>query len=79
MPELYCYSSTFNFLSYTFLNQALYCYCKAVHSSTCWGKHYIKDYGIIAKPLHDITKKGATGPPPWIKGTSYDLGSHIGW
>ncbi len=36
-------------------------------------QHYIKDYGIIAKPLHDITKKGANGPPPWIKGTSYDL------
>jgi hypothetical protein len=37
-------------------------------------KHYIiKDYGIIAKPLHDITKKGANGPPPWIKGTAYDL------
>jgi hypothetical protein len=38
-------------------------------------KHYIKDYGIIAKPLHDITKKGAKGPPPWVKGTSYDLHS----
>ncbi len=25
---------------------------------------YIKDYGIIAKPLHNITKKGAKGPPP---------------
>ncbi len=36
-------------------------------------KHYIKDYGIIAKPLHGITMKGANGPPPWIKGTSYDL------
>ena len=36
-------------------------------------KHYIKYYGIIAKPLHDITKKGANGPTPWIKGTSYDL------
>jgi hypothetical protein len=36
-------------------------------------KNYIKDYGIIAKPLHDITKKGAKEPPPWIKGTDYDL------
>ena len=36
-------------------------------------KSYIKDYGIIAKPLHDITKKGAKGPPPWIKGTDYDI------
>jgi hypothetical protein len=36
-------------------------------------KHYIKDYGIIAKPLHDITKKGAKGPPPWVKGTDYDI------
>jgi hypothetical protein len=34
---------------------------------------YIKDYGIIAKPLHNITKKGAKGPPPWIRGTDYDL------
>jgi hypothetical protein len=36
---------------------------------------YIKDYGIIAKPLHNnITKKEAIkGPPPWIKGTDYDL------
>jgi hypothetical protein len=34
---------------------------------------YIKDYGIIAKPLHSITKKGAKGPPPWVKGTDYDL------
>ena len=34
---------------------------------------YIKDYGIIAKPLHNITKKGAKGPPPWIKGSDYDL------
>jgi hypothetical protein len=24
---------------------------------------YIKDYGIIAKPLHNIIKKGAKGPP----------------
>jgi hypothetical protein len=30
---------------------------------------YIRDYGIIAKPLHNITKKGAKGPPPWIKGS----------
>ncbi len=34
---------------------------------------YIKDYGIIAKLLHNVTKKGAKGPPPWIKGTDYDL------
>ncbi len=34
---------------------------------------YIKDYGIIAKPLHNIIKKGAKGPPPWVKGTGYDL------
>ncbi len=36
-------------------------------------KNYIKDYGIIAKPLHDNTKKGVKGPPPWIKGTDYDF------
>ncbi len=34
----------------------------------------LRDYGIIAKPLHNITKKGAKGhPPPWIRGTDYDL------
>ncbi len=35
--------------------------------------HYIKDYGIIAKPLHSITKKGAKCPPPWIEGSDYDV------
>ena len=35
--------------------------------------HYIKDYGIIAKPLHNITKKGAKCPPPWIEGSDYDV------
>ncbi len=34
----------------------------------------LNHYGIIAKPLiNNITKKGAKGPPPWIKGTDYDL------
>ena len=37
---------------------------------------YIKDYGIIAKPLHNITKKGVKGPPPWIKGSEYDIAFH---
>ena len=35
--------------------------------------HYIKEYGIIAKPLHNITKKGAKYPPPWIEGSDYDV------
>ena len=35
--------------------------------------HYIKDYGIIAKPIHNITKKGAKCPPPWIEGSDYDV------
>jgi hypothetical protein len=35
--------------------------------------HYIKDYGIIAKPIHNITKKGVKCPPPWIQGSDYDL------
>ena len=35
--------------------------------------HYIDGYGIIAKPLHNITKKGVKGPPPWIKGSDYDI------
>ena len=37
---------------------------------------YIKDYGIIAKPLHNITKKGVKGPPPWVKGSEYDITFH---
>ncbi len=37
---------------------------------------YIKDYGIIAKPLHNITKKGVKGPPPWLKGSDYDNAFH---
>ena len=32
---------------------------------------YIRDYGNMAKPLHNITKKGAKGPPPWIESTDY--------
>jgi hypothetical protein len=38
--------------------------------------HYIKDYGIIAKPIHNITKKGAKCPPPWIEGSDYDIAFH---
>jgi hypothetical protein len=38
--------------------------------------HYIKDYGIIAQPIHNITKKGANCPPPWIKGSDYDIAFH---
>ena len=37
---------------------------------------YIKEYGIIAKPLHNITKKGVKGPPPWVKGSDYDIAFH---
>ncbi len=28
---------------------------------------------IIAKPLHNITKKGVKYPPPWIAGSDYDV------
>jgi hypothetical protein len=34
---------------------------------------YIKDYGITAAPLHELTKKARAFPKPWIKGTDYDL------
>jgi hypothetical protein len=37
---------------------------------------HIKDYGIIAKPLHNITKKGVKGPPPWIRRSDYDIAFH---
>ena len=35
--------------------------------------HYMKDYGIIAKSIRNITKKGANCPPPWIEGSDYDI------
>jgi hypothetical protein len=38
---------------------------------------YIKDYDIIVKPLHNITKKGVKGPPPWIKGSDYDIAKQM--
>jgi hypothetical protein len=38
--------------------------------------NYIKDYGIIAKPIHNITKKGSNCPPPWIEGSDFDIAFH---
>ena len=34
---------------------------------------YIKEYGIMAAPLHGLTKKARAFPKPWIKGEDYDL------
>ena len=35
--------------------------------------NYVKDYGIIARPLSDLTKKGTQFPKPWIKNSPYDI------
>jgi hypothetical protein len=34
---------------------------------------YTKEYGIMAAPLHGLTKKARAFPKPWIKGEDYDL------
>jgi hypothetical protein len=34
---------------------------------------YIKEYGIMAAPLHGLTKKARAFPKPWAKGEDYDL------
>ena len=34
---------------------------------------YVKDYGIIARPLSNLTKKNVIFPKPWVKGTDYDI------
>ena len=34
---------------------------------------YVKDYAILASPLHKLTKKNTTFPKPWTQGSEYDL------
>jgi hypothetical protein len=38
---------------------------------------YIKEYGIMAAPLHGLTKKARSFPKPWIKGEDYDLSFNL--
>jgi hypothetical protein len=33
---------------------------------------YVKEYAIIAAPLHKLTKKTTVFPKPWIQGSDYD-------
>ena len=37
---------------------------------------YVKEYAIIASPLHNLTKKSTTFPKPWWEGSDYDLAFH---
>ncbi len=34
---------------------------------------YVKEYAILASPLHKLTKKNPTFPRPWAQGSDYDL------
>ena len=33
---------------------------------------YVKEYAILAAPLHKLTKKATVFPKPWIQGSDYD-------
>ena len=37
---------------------------------------YVQNYGIIASPLHMLTKVKTAFPTPWIKGSAYDIAFH---
>jgi hypothetical protein len=37
---------------------------------------YIKNYGIIAAPLHALTKKVVAFPKPWKENEVYSKGVH---
>jgi hypothetical protein len=37
---------------------------------------YVKEYAIIASPLHNLTKKATIFPKPWLEGSDYDLAFH---
>ena len=38
--------------------------------------NYVKGYAIIAQPLHQLTKKSAIFPKPWVPGSLYDISFH---
>ena len=35
--------------------------------------NYVERYGIIAKPLHELTRKAVVFPKPWVAGADYDV------
>ena len=37
---------------------------------------YVKDYAIIAHPLHQLTKENSVFLKPWTPGTIYDISFH---
>ena len=37
---------------------------------------YVKEYAIIASPLHNLTKKATIFPKPWLEGSDYDTSFH---
>ena len=37
---------------------------------------YVQEYGIIASPLHMLTKAAVKFPTPWVKGSAYDIAFH---
>ena len=37
---------------------------------------YVKEYAIIASPLHNLTKKATIFPKPWLEGSDYDISFH---
>ena len=34
---------------------------------------YVKEYAILASPLHKLTKKLTQFPKPWVEGSEYDI------
>ena len=38
---------------------------------------YVKEYAILAAPLHKLTKKATVFPKPWTQGSDYDLALRI--
>ena len=38
--------------------------------------NYVQDYGIIARPLQNLTKGKDPFPNPWVEGSDYDISFH---
>jgi hypothetical protein len=37
---------------------------------------YVKEYAVMASPLHNLTKKATTFPKPCLEGSVYDIAFH---
>jgi hypothetical protein len=35
--------------------------------------HYCQHYGLVAAPLHELTRDKVVFPKPWLAGTAYDM------